>query len=386
MCSGSETRHAVNDVLVNRIKALADNPPLITTYRELAPLLLQSLAQLGATAQPYDRLQRICGRIRDEDFLSGSGLQSLGAKRRGHHGHARRHRFEDFQSSSAAEAQWHDHHGCLPIVRPYVGYGPADLDSRLALERDHLRRRIAANDREAQFRNPFADPRPDIGSKVSYRIDICVVVHRSDENDPVAAPVLAGSLLPKQPASVGVLDLLLAVIRGVHPVFDDVKRRRRKVLEKPPFVPVTDDQVGVAEAEQLRLHSLEEPGGSSRVESPWEAGYGFTVPRHRLAEDVVPIAEHWRAPGEGAQDRDVSREVNSLHLDGVEGHLSAQVGQGGGGRSACIVQYRHRRGSGKAAHQIPHSIRGRLGKNQRPLEDRFGWDESVILRFGSGFG
>src|SRR5437867_4375169 len=42
MCSGSETRHAVNDVLVNRIKALADNPPLITTYHELAPLLPQS--------------------------------------------------------------------------------------------------------------------------------------------------------------------------------------------------------------------------------------------------------------------------------------------------------------------------------------------------------
>src|SRR5262249_5949506 len=137
----------------------------------------------------------------------------------------------------------------FPIIRPYVGYRPADLDPRLASERGHRRRRIAAHDREAQFRNPSADLGPDLAREVGDRVDIRGIVHGTDENDPVAAPVLAGSVLSTQPARVGVLDLVVAVVAGVHSVFDYVEDGRRSARKQRLFVALADDQVGVADAQ-----------------------------------------------------------------------------------------------------------------------------------------
>src|SRR5437867_1701296 len=82
MCSVPETRRAAGGVFVNRIKAIADNVPIVPACCELAPSLLESLPQLGATAQSDYRLHGIFGRIRNEDFLSRFGFESLGAKRR----------------------------------------------------------------------------------------------------------------------------------------------------------------------------------------------------------------------------------------------------------------------------------------------------------------
>src|SRR4051812_130487 len=74
MCSGPETRRAMDGVFVNRVEAIADDRPIVPARRELAPSLFQSVPQLGVATQAGYRLHGIFGGIRDEDFLSRFGF------------------------------------------------------------------------------------------------------------------------------------------------------------------------------------------------------------------------------------------------------------------------------------------------------------------------
>jgi hypothetical protein len=160
--------------------------------RPVIPAGNQSTSRGAKLSAPRFILSQVDNRFRnlfvcvgDQNILVTSHCQSLSAKRSGYDRNPGRHRFEDFETAATANVERHHGRDGVTIKGTYIVNGPRDFDAWKLRQLANLSRGILADNGKDQFRPPFLHARPDVAREVHRAIDVGVIIHRADEDDPI---------------------------------------------------------------------------------------------------------------------------------------------------------------------------------------------------------
>lgn len=146
----------------------------------------------------------------------------------------------DDQSCPAAGAQGHDGGKGVGVVGTDIRHRTGDLHTWDFPEREHTRDWLGSDNSETEFREPGRYAGPDSSSKGDYGFEIGMVVHQTDEYEPVARTISR-----------------LTEIGGIDTVFDNGNACRRRNLRELVLLPLTANHVAEGRSEELAFQCCE---------------------------------------------------------------------------------------------------------------------------------